>query len=112
MKLLCYTCRTCRRWDCLEQSLLLVQWKRLCECILHIISGVMMFKVRSTEEGILIPNSFIGLPAGIEFSLRVGKYFITLEPEGLTDRTSGLVRVGNIDMDEEIGRMVESRVVR
>ncbi len=70
-----------------------------------------MFKVKSTEEGIFIPHSFVGLPAGIEFSLRVGKYFITLEPECLTDKTSGLVRVGKIDMDEEIGRMVESRVI-
>jgi len=66
-----------------------------------------MFKVKSTDEGIFIPHNLIGLPAGTEFSIRVGKYAITLEPECLTDRTAGLVRIGKMDIDEEIGRMIE-----
>jgi len=70
-----------------------------------------MLKVKSTDDGIFIPHNLIGLPAGTEFSIRVGKYAITLEPEGLTDKTAGLVRIGKIDIDEEIGRMTESKVV-
>lgn len=73
--------------------------------------AIIMFKVKSTDKGIFIPHSLLGLPAGIEFSIRLGKYSITLEPEGLTDKTSGLVRIGKIDIDEEIGRMIESKVV-
>jgi len=70
-----------------------------------------MLKVKSTDDGIFIPHNLIGLPAGTEFSIRVGKYAITLEPESLTDKTAGLVRIGKIDIDEEIGRMTESKVV-
>lgn len=70
-----------------------------------------MFKVKSTDKGIFIPHNLIGLPAGTEFSVQVGKYSITLEPKGLTDKTAGLVRIGKIDLDEEIGRMIESKVV-
>ncbi len=51
------------------------------------------------------------LPSGTEFSIHVGKYNITLEPEGLTNKTAGLVRIGKIDIDEEIGRLVESKVI-
>lgn len=39
------------------------------------------------------------------FTVRLGKYYITLEPEGLTNKTTALVRIGNIDVDEEIGRI-------
>lgn len=70
-----------------------------------------MFKVKSTDKGIFIPHNFIDLPAGTEFSIRVGKYSITLEPECLTDKTARLVKIGKIDMDEEIGRMIESKVI-
>ncbi len=70
-----------------------------------------MLKVKSTEKGIFIPHEFLDLPAGTEFSIRRGKYHIILEPEGLTNKTAGLVRIGKIDIDEEIGRMVESKVV-
>jgi hypothetical protein len=70
-----------------------------------------MFKVKSTDKGIFIPHEFIDLPPGTEFSIHVSKYHITLEPEGLTNKTAGLVRIGKIEIDEEIGRMIESRVV-
>ena len=70
-----------------------------------------MIKVRSTDEGIFIPHNLIGLPAGTEFSIHQGKYSITLEPESLTEKTTGLVRIGKIDIDEEIGRMVEAKVI-
>lgn len=70
-----------------------------------------MVKVKSTDKGIFIPHEVIDMPAGTEFSIRVGKYYITLEPEGLTDKTAGLVKIGKIDIDEEIGRMIESKVV-
>jgi len=70
-----------------------------------------MFKVKSTDKGVFIPNDVIGLPAGTEFLVRVSKYSITLEPESLTDKTTGLVRIGKIDVDEEIGRMLESKVI-
>jgi len=29
-----------------------------------------MFKVKSTDKGVFIPNDVIGLPAGTEFSVR------------------------------------------
>ncbi len=70
-----------------------------------------VIKVRSTDKGIFIPHNLIGLPAGTEFSIHLGKYSITLEPESLTEKTAGLVRIGKMDIDEEIGRMVEARVV-
>ncbi|VVB54539.1 Uncharacterised protein [uncultured archaeon] len=70
-----------------------------------------MLKVKSTEKGIFIPHELIDLPSGTEFSIRIGKYHITLEPEGLTNKTAGLVRTGKIDIDEEIERMVESKVI-
>ncbi|HEY9206412.1 MAG TPA: hypothetical protein VIO58_10880 [Candidatus Methanoperedens sp.] len=70
-----------------------------------------MLKVKSTEKGIFIPHELVDLPPGTEFSIHKGKYHITLEPEGLTNKTVGLVRIGKIDIDEEIGRMVESKVV-
>jgi len=70
-----------------------------------------MIKVKSTEKGIFIPHELIDLPAGTEFSIRKGKYYFTLEPLGLTNKTAGLVKIGEIDIDEEIGRMVESKVV-
>lgn len=70
-----------------------------------------MLKVKSTDKGIFLPHELIGLPAGTEFSIRKGEYYITLEPEGLTNKTAGLVRIGKIDVDEEIGRMIESKVV-
>ncbi len=71
-----------------------------------------MLKVKSTEKGIFIPHELLDLPVGTEFSIRRGKYHITLEPEGLTNKTAGLVRIGKIDIDEEIERMVESKVVK
>lgn len=70
-----------------------------------------MIKIKLTDQGIFIPLDQIGLPAGTEFSVRIGKYSIVLEPEGLTDRTAGLVRIGKIDIGEEISRMIESRAV-
>ena len=70
-----------------------------------------MLKIKSTDKGIFIPLNHVGLPAGTEFSVRIGKYSIILEPEGLTDKTAGLVRIGKIDVDEEICRMIESRAV-
>lgn len=70
-----------------------------------------MLKIKSNDKGIFIPLNHTGLPAGTEFLVRIGKYSILLEPEGLTNKTAGLVRIGKIDMDEEIGRMVESRAV-
>ncbi len=70
-----------------------------------------MLRIKSTDKGIFIPLNHTGLPAGTEFSVRIGKYSIVLEPEGLTDKTAGLVRIGKIDIDEEIGRMMESRAV-
>ena len=72
---------------------------------------IRMIKVKSTNKGIFIPHDIIGVPAGTEFSIHAGKYSITLEPESLTEKTAGLVRIGKIDIDEEIGRMVEARVV-
>lgn len=72
---------------------------------------IRMFKVKSTDKGIFIPHHLIGVPAGTEFSIHAGKYSITLEPECLTEKTTGLVRIGKIDIDEEIGRMIESKVV-
>ena len=70
-----------------------------------------MLRIKSTDKGIFIPFNHIGLPAGTEYSVRIGKYSIVLEPEGLTDKTAGLVRIGKIDIDDEIGRMIESRAV-
>ena len=70
-----------------------------------------MLRIKSTDKGIFIPFNQIGLPAGTEYSVRIGKYSIVLEPEGLTDKTAGLVRIGKIDIDDEIGRMIESRAV-
>lgn len=70
-----------------------------------------MVKVKSTNRGIFIPKRMVNIPAGTEFSVRTSKYAITLEPENLTEKTSGLVKVKKIDIDEEIGRMAESRVV-
>jgi len=72
---------------------------------------IRIFKVKSTDKGIFIPHDIIGVPAGIEFSIHASKYSITLEPECLTTKTTGLVRIGKIDIDEEIGRMIESKVV-
>lgn len=69
-----------------------------------------MIKIKSNEKGIFIPQDLIGMPAGTEFSIHRGKYSITLEPECLTEKTAGLVKIGKMDMDEEIGRMIESRV--
>ena len=70
-----------------------------------------MTKIRSTDKGIFIPYDLIGLPAGTEFSIHRGKYSITLESECITEKTAGLIRIGKIDIDEEIGRMIESRVI-
>jgi len=70
-----------------------------------------MLRIKSTDKGIFIPFNHIGLPAGTEYSVRIGKYSIVLEPEGLTNKTAGLVRIGKIDIDDEIGRMIESRAV-
>ncbi len=70
-----------------------------------------MLRIKSTDKGIFIPFNYIVLPAGTEYSVRIGKYSIVLEPEGLTDKTAGLVRTGKIDIDDEIGRMIESRAV-
>ena len=70
-----------------------------------------MLKLKSTDKGVFIPLNNTGLPPGTEFSVRIGKYSIVLEPEGLTDKTAGLVRIGKINIDEEIGRMIESRAV-
>ena len=70
-----------------------------------------MLKIKSNDKGIFIPLNHTGLPAGTEFSVKIDKYAILLEPEGLTDKTANLVRIGKIDIDEEIGRMVESRAV-
>lgn len=69
-----------------------------------------MFKVKSTSKGIFIPKKVVNLPAGTEFSVKASKYTITLEPENLTEKTSGLVKIRKMDIDEEIGRMAESRV--
>jgi len=63
--------------------------------------AIIMYKVKSTDKGIFIPNGLIDLPAGTEFSVRVGKYSIIPEPECLTDKTAGLVRIGKMDILEE-----------
>ena len=70
-----------------------------------------MLRIKSTLKGIFIPLNHTGLPEGTEFSVRIGKYSIVLEPEGLTDKTAGLVRIGKIDIDEEIGIMIGSRAI-
>jgi predicted DNA-binding antitoxin AbrB/MazE fold protein len=70
-----------------------------------------MLKIKSNEKGIFIPLNHMSLPAGTEFSVKINKYSILLEPEGLTNKTAGLVRLGNIDIDNEIGRMIESRAI-
>ena len=73
---------------------------------------IRIIKIKSTDKGIFIPHDIIDVPAGTEFSIHAGKYSITLEPECITEKTTGLVRIGKIDIDEEIGRMIESKVVK
>ena len=70
-----------------------------------------MLRIKSTDKGIFIPLNHTGLPAGTEFSVMIGKYSIVLEQDDLTHKTAGLVKIGKIDIDEEIGRMIESRAV-
>lgn len=73
---------------------------------------IRIIKIKSTDKGIFIPHDIIDVPAGTEFLIHAGKYSITLEPECITKKTTGLIRIGQIDIDEEIGRMIESKVVK
>ena len=69
-----------------------------------------VIKVRSTDKGVFITHDLIGLPSGNEFSIHIGKYSITLEPESLTEKTGGLVSIGKMEIDEEISRIIEAIV--